>query len=225
LGYTALFIPTARRINMRIGLENIVKKYNEKIILGIGDLTIEEGKITGITGPNGSGKSTLLNIVGGIDKEYSGNVLYDGHSLNREIERNMTYVFQKPYLFRRKVYENIAYPLKLRGVNKQEIQIKVRKVIENLEIEELAEKKAHLLSGGESQKVVLARALVFNPKLLLLDEPTSNIDPESIKIMEREIVRFNKDTNSTVIIVTHNLSQAKRICDNIIYLQGGRVSI
>jgi tungstate transport system ATP-binding protein len=210
---------------MRIGLENIVKKYNEKIILGIGDLTIEEGKITGITGPNGSGKSTLLNIVGGIDKEYSGNVLYDGHSLNREIERNMTYVFQKPYLFRRKVYENIAYPLKLRGVNKQEIQIKVRKVIENLEIEELAEKKAHLLSGGESQKVVLARALVFNPKLLLLDEPTSNIDPESIKIMEREIVRFNKDTNSTVIIVTHNLSQAKRICDNIIYLQGGRVSI
>ena len=210
---------------MRIGLENIVKKYNEKIILGIGDLTIEEGKITGITGPNGSGKSTLLNIVGGIDKEYSGNVLYDGHSLNREIERNMTYVFQKPYLFRRKVYENIAYPLKLRGVNKQEIQIKVRKVIENLEIEELAEKKAHLLSGGESQKVVLARALVFNPKLLLLDEPTSNIDPESIKIMEREIVRFNKDTNSTVIIVTHNLSQAKRICDNIIYLQGGRVGI
>ena len=210
---------------MRIGLENIVKKYNEKIILGIGDLTIEEGKITGITGPNGSGKSTLLNIVGGIDKEYSGNVLYDGHSLNREIERNMTYVFQKPYLFRRMVYENIAYPLKLRGVNKQEIQIKVRKVIENLEIEELAEKKAHLLSGGESQKVVLARALVFNPKLLLLDEPTSNIDPESIKIMEREIVRFNKDTNSTVIIVTHNLSQAKRICDNIIYLQGGRVSI
>ena len=225
MGYTALFIPIVLFTNMRMELKNIIKKYNEKVVLDIGTLTIEEGKITGITGPNGSGKSTLLNIVGGIDKEYSGNVLYDGHSLNREIERNMTYVFQKPYLFRRKVYENIAYPLKLRGVNKQEIQIKVRKVIENLEIEELAEKKAHLLSGGESQKVVLARALVFNPKLLLLDEPTSNIDPESIKIMEREIVRFNKDTNSTVIIVTHNLSQAKRICDNIIYLQGGRVSI
>ena len=85
---------------MKIGLENIVKKYNEKIILDIKNLTIEEGKITGITGPNGSGKSTLLNIIGGIDKEYSGNVLYDEKPIKREVERNMTYVFQKPYLFR-----------------------------------------------------------------------------------------------------------------------------
>ena len=99
------------------------------------------------------------------------------------------------------------------------------KVIKSLEIEELTEKRAHLLSGGESQKVALARALAFNPKLLLLDEPTSNIDPESIKIMEREIVRFNKDMSSTVIIVTHNLDQAERICDDIIYLQGGRVCV
>lgn len=210
---------------MRIRLENITKKYKEKIVLELENLTIEEGKITGITGPNGSGKSTLLNIIGGIDKEYSGNVLYDEHSINREVERNMTYVFQKPYLFRRKVYENIAYPLRLRSIDRQEEQIKVKEVIKALEIEELTEKKAHILSGGESQKVALARALVFNPKLLLLDEPTSNIDPESIKIMEREIVRFNKETNSTVIIVTHNLDQAERICENIIYLQGGRVGI
>lgn len=209
---------------MRIKLENIVKKYNDRTVLELEELVIEEGKITGITGPNGTGKSTLLNIIGGIDNEYSGKVLYNGHPVNREIERSMTYVFQKPYLFRRRVYENIAYPLRLRKIDRQEEQRKVNEVINSLEIEDLTEKKAHLLSGGESQKVALARGLVFRPKLLLLDEPTSNIDPESIKIMEREIVRFNKETNSTVIIVTHNLSQAERICDSIIYLQGGRVS-
>lgn len=210
---------------MKISLSNIKKIYNEKQVLDIDLLEIEKGKITGIIGPNGSGKSTLLNIIAGLDEKYLGTITYDQKVINREIYNKMTLVSQKPYLFRRKVYYNIEYPLRVRNINKADIKKKVNEIIDRLEINELKEKKAHLLSGGESQKVSLARALVFEPKLLLLDEPTSNIDPESIKVLEREILRFNKETKATVIIVTHNLEQSDRICDNIIYLENGRVSL
>lgn len=208
---------------MRLNIKNLKKIYGQKLVLDIPSLEIEEGKITGITGPNGSGKSTLVNIISGIDTEFEGRVLYNLKEMDKEIKRRMTHVFQKPYLFRRRVYENIAYPLRIRRVEKNEEKRVVKEVIKNLEIDDLIDKKGHLLSGGETQKVALARALVFKPKLLLLDEPTSNIDPESIKIMEREILRFNKESQGTVIIVTHNLEQAQRICDNIIYLSSGKV--
>lgn len=209
---------------MKISINNIKKYYDEKLVLDIGTLEVEKGKITGIIGPNGSGKSTLLYIIAGLDEDYLGTVSYDQEVISQKHYDKMTLVSQKPYLFRRKVYYNIEYPLKVRGVNKAEMKKRVNKIIDRLEINDLKEKKAHLLSGGESQKVSLARALAFDPELLLLDEPTSNIDPESIKILEREIVRFNKETGATVIIVTHNLEQSERICDNIICLEKGRVS-
>lgn len=210
---------------MKLYIKNLKKVYGDKTVVDIDELEVEEGIITGITGPNGSGKSTLMNIIGGLEKEYTGSIYYNGSQLNRDVALNMTYVFQKPYLFKRRVYDNIAYPLKLRKVSKDEEISKVNEIICKLEIEDLINKKGHLLSGGESQKVALARALVFKPKLLLLDEPTSNIDPESIKIMEREILRFHKQTEATIIIVTHNLDQAQRICDNILYIQDGKVAI
>ena len=208
---------------MEVLISDIRKFYSNKLVLNIDKLRFPKGKITGIIGPNGSGKTTLLNIIGGLDREYTGQVIYDGKALTQGIYRNMTLVTQKPYLFRRKVYENIEYPLKIRKVNKQERIKKVQDIIKRFEIEELQDKKAHLLSGGESQKVSLARALVFEPKLLLLDEPTSNIDPESIKIMEREILGFNEETKGTVLIVTHNIEQSKRLCDDVIYLEEGKV--
>lgn len=208
---------------MRLNIKNLKKTYGEKVVLDIPYLELEEGKITGITGPNGSGKSTLVNIISGMIAEYDGNILYNGRQMDEKIRKRMTHVFQKPYLFRRRVYENIAYPLRIRKVEKIEEKILVKQVINQLEIDELVDKKGHLLSGGETQKVALARALVFKPELLLLDEPTSNIDPESIIIMEREILRFNKESKGTVLIVTHNLEQAQRICDNIICLSSGKV--
>lgn len=201
---------------MEIQIENLKKYYGEKQILNIDNLTIEKGKITGITGANGCGKTTLLNIIAGLDKDYSGRINYDGTKISKKIIEDMTIVFQKPYLFKRTVYENIEYPLKIRKMNKSEMKSLVLNTINNLEIEDLIEKKAHLLSGGESQKVALARALVFKPQLLLLDEPTSNIDPDSVKILEREIIRFNEETGATVIIVTHNINQSTRLAHKII---------
>ncbi|NLW39540.1 MAG: ATP-binding cassette domain-containing protein [Tissierellia bacterium] len=204
---------------MEISIHNLKKYYGEKLVLDIEELKIKRGRITGLIGPNGSGKSTLLNIISGLDREFLGTVKYDGKLLDKDIYKKMTLVFQKPYLFRRKVYENIEYPLKVRGVNRDERRERVKNIMERLEIEGLKDKKGHLLSGGESQKVSLARALVFNPELLLLDEPTSNIDPESVKVMEREILRFNEETNGTVIIVTHNMEQSERLCHDIIHLE------
>lgn len=204
---------------MEISIHNLKKYYGEKLVLDIEELKIKRGRITGLIGPNGSGKSTLLNIISGLDREFLGTVKYDGKLLDKDIYKKMTLVFQKPYLFRRKVYENIEYPLKVRGVNRDERRERVKNIMERLEIEGLKDKKGHLLSGGESQKASLARALVFNPELLLLDEPTSNIDPESAKVMEREILRFNEETNGTVIIVTHNMEQSERLCHDIIHLE------
>ena len=208
---------------MKIVLEKIKKYYGQKKILDIDYLEIPQGKITGITGPNGSGKSTMLNIISNIDCDYEGRVRFNDRIMDNNIRKDITLVFQKPYLFRRKVYENITYPLKLRNIDKNMQRDMALKVIKDLEIEDLIDKKGHKLSGGETQKVALARAMVFRPKLLLLDEPTSNIDPESTKIIEREILNFNKKTNSTLIIITHNIDQSKRLCDEIVYLNQGKV--
>lgn len=208
---------------MNIKIENLKRQYLDKVVLNIENLEIESGKITGITGPNGSGKTTLLNIISGIDMDFSGKITYNNKLLNKEIRDNMTYVFQKPYLFRRSVRENIIYPLRVRNYDKVKTTELLKKTIRDLDIEDLMDLKAHKLSGGESQKVALARALVFSPKLLLLDEPTSNIDPEYINVMESEIIKFYKKTNATIIIVTHNIEQSVRLCHNIINLNNGKV--
>ena len=201
---------------MKITIKKLTKKYGEKTVLDIDELMIEKGKITGIIGPNGCGKTSLMNIISGerykmVPKE----IKYDDKGLNRNIIERMSYVFQKPYLFKRSVYDNIAYPLKLRNIKSKEKDILVSNIIKKFEIENLSENRANLLSGGETQKVALARGLVFGPELLLLDEPTSNIDPDSIKIIEREIVNFNRETKATIVIVTHNMEQSKRLCENI----------
>nr|WP_300006194.1 ATP-binding cassette domain-containing protein [Tissierella sp.] len=208
---------------MKIQIENVSKTYGDKKVLDIDYLELEKGKISGIIGPNGSGKSTLLNILAGLDDKYQGKVLYDGKLIDKRIRQEMTLVFQRAYLFRRSVYKNIAYPLKIRGVDEKSMEKKVSQLMKALEIVDLKEKNGKKLSGGESQKVALARSLVFNPELLLLDEPTSNIDPVYIEHMEEAIVKHNRENKGTVVIVTHNIEQAERLCDRIIKLEKGKV--
>ncbi len=206
---------------MDIKLRNIKKTYIDKTILSIEKLNIKKGKITGIIGPNGSGKTTMMKIIGNLIKSDVGSVEYDGKEFEIISDR-LTYVSHNSYLFNESVYENIAAPLIFRDMNKEYIKERVEELIDNFQIGYLKDENALTLSGGEKQKVALARALSFRPEVLLVDEPTSNIDPNFIKLIESSLKRINKDYNTTILIVTHNTAQSFRLCDEIIFMKDGR---
>lgn len=208
---------------MDITIENLKKVYRDKVVLNIESLSLEKGKIYGVIGPNGAGKSTMLRIIAGLEDATSGSVFYNNNQLKDSTIKNLTFMSQRPYLLRASVFNNIAYPLKVRKYKKEIIDKKVVDIVKEFNIFDLRHQLATTLSGGESQKVALARALVFEPKLLLLDEPTANIDPNSIELIEKQIIKRNKEKNMTTIIITHNMGQARRLCDEMIFMKEGRI--
>lgn len=209
---------------MNINIEGLIKVYGEKTVLNIDRLTLIKGKIYGIIGSNGAGKSTMLRIAAGLEEATLGKILYNKDHLSEKILRNITYMSQRPYLLRTSVFNNIAYPLKIRKYDKRTIENKVENIMKELKVSDLSSQLAVSLSGGESQKVALARALVFEPKILLLDEPTANIDPNSIELIEKAILKRNKENGMTTIIITHNMGQARRLCDEVIFMDKGKIA-
>ncbi|WP_027400405.1 ABC transporter ATP-binding protein [Anaerovorax odorimutans] len=208
---------------MDIIVEKLIKEYDKNRVLDINKLKIEKGSLCGIIGANGAGKSTFLNIVAGLEKQTSGRVFY-GNSSNEEIPLDiMTMVFQRPYMLSTTVEKNISYPLKLRGWNAYSIENRVAQLCKELGLTHLMKRKSWKLSGGEVQKVALARALSFKPKLLLLDEPTANIDPKTTGEIELILKKINIDEGITVIIITHNLVQAKRLCHDVVFMNQGQI--
>lgn len=208
---------------MKLQIKDLKKNYENQCALNINDLTIESSSSLGIIGSNGAGKSTLIKIIAGLIDASAGFVEYNNEKLSTKVQQNMTLVFQKPYLLRTTVFNNIAYPLTIRKVKRDEIINRVKQVMKSMDIEYLQDQKAWTLSGGEAQKVALARAIVSRPSLLLLDEPTANIDPSSVLIMENAIRDFYKENNATIIIITHNLQQGKRLCKDIAFMHDGRI--
>ena len=207
---------------MNIIIDKITKEYDGRKVLDVDSLHVKEGDFCGVIGPNGSGKSTLLNIIAGLAEATSGQVFYEGYGMAEPPLKRMTLVFQAPYLLRTTVEKNIAYPLKLRGWKPQDIDKRIRELADELGLAEFLKHKSWSLSGGEAQKVALARALSFRPELLLLDEPTANIDPATTAEIERMLKKANEE-GTTVIVVTHNLVQAKRLCKDILLLNKGKV--
>ena len=205
---------------MEVRLEQVSKQYGNKQVFANLNEIFESGKITGLVGDNGAGKSTLLRLIAGLDLDYSGHIYYDGKPLSKPLYQQMTMVFQTPYLLKRSVYDNIAYPLQIRHRSAAEIRQKTEAMIARLGIEKLADQYAHKLSGGESQKVALARALIFEPDLVLLDEPMSGIDAASVRFMEEMIQEYVREYHKTVIMITHNARQAQELCDRIVHLHG-----
>lgn len=203
---------------MEITISNLRKSYDDRQVLDAKEGRVRNGSRTAIVGPNGAGKSTLLKIIAGLESPDEGTVLYNGN--NQFPQMDVTLVFQKPYLISSTVEKNIAYPMKLRGFSPEQIEKRITELTEELNLSGFRKQKSWKLSGGETQKVALARALSFRPKLLLLDEPTANIDPYTTSEIERMLLSI---TDTTIIMVTHNLAQAKRVCDDIIMLHEGQI--
>lgn len=206
---------------MNINIEHLKKAYDGKTVLSIDRLEIPHGKITAIIGPNGAGKSTLLNLIAGIDQPTSGHITYGDLT---EIPRDqITMGFQKPYLLNTTVDKNIGYPLKIRGWDHARIEGRINRLSDELNLSDHRKKKPWKLSGGEIQKVALARSLSFSPRLLLLDEPTANIDPSTVTDIEKILKRFNHEEQTTIVLISHNLAQARRISDYVVLLNHGKV--
>lgn len=198
-----------------IELLHLKKSFGSVVAVDIEQATIPKGQITGIIGANGCGKSTLLRILAGLLEPDSGDIVHDLSPISL--------VFQKPYLFKRSVRQNLLYPLRLKCVPKAEAEAQVQASLVQFQLTHLADAPANKLSGGETQKVSLARTLLARPMLLLLDEPTASIDESSLELMERAILGYHEETNATIILVTHQRSQAHRLCHNLYEMKAGRL--
>ena len=203
---------------MKLEIKRLVRDYGTKRVLDLEEVTIEKGTRTAIIGPNGTGKSTLLNIVSRIDSASEGAVVYES-----EDSRLVTQVFQQPYMLRTSVEKNIQYPLRLRNWPEDRMKRRSDELMEELGLLDLRHQKAWKLSGGETQKVALARALSFQPSLLLLDEPTANIDPATTAEIEEMLLKINREEGTTILFVTHNLAQARRVCNRLLFLDKGKL--
>lgn len=210
-----------------VTLKNISKNYGG--VKALGDVTLEvtKGEILTLIGPNGSGKTTLLKILACIEKPDAGCLLINGEKIedkNRnKAKLDTTLVFQRTALFSTSVFGNISYGLKLRGMPKGQIGNTVRKALEEVKLEGYEHRVAKKLSGGEQQRVSLARALALNTSLLLLDEPTANLDPESTSIIQDAIKRINREKETTIIMATHNIFQVEQTAKRVALLIKGRI--
>jgi len=203
-------------------LENISKIYDEKQILNIRELEFKTGEIFGLVGPSGAGKSTLLRLLNFLEKPSSGRIKYNGNGYldgtlpDLSQRRSITTVLQRSALLQQSVWKNVIFPLKIRGIKITESKtLEIEELLKYLGLHELKDQRADKLSGGEAQRVAMARAVVFEPDVLLLDEPTSNLDPSNIIIIEKMIERYIKKPDKTIIMITHNIMQAKRLADRI----------
>ncbi|RJP33812.1 MAG: ABC transporter ATP-binding protein [Actinobacteria bacterium] len=214
-----------------VRVEGLRQSYDGRQVLGVDNLEIFEGEILAIVGPNGSGKSTLLRCVNLLETPAEGDIRYwTGKRLSdldrgerRELALQMAMIFQEPLLFKRSVKANLAYGLNMRRTPKEEREGKVREMLERLNLDELADRDAMTLSGGEAQKVTLGRAMVLEPRLLLMDEPLASLDVLARKTLREDISRLVREMGVTAAYVTHDYTEVLEIADRLAVLLDGEL--
>ncbi|MFW5942079.1 MAG: phosphate ABC transporter ATP-binding protein [Chloroflexota bacterium] len=208
-------------------IEDLKKAYDGRTVLQLGHLQIHRGEIMAVVGPSGAGKSTLLRLLNFLEAPTAGCIHFEGvpyptpESIPVEVRRRITTVFQRPLLLKRSVGANVRYGLSIRG--RRNSSPRVDTVLQEVGLDHLARQPARGLSGGEAQRVAVARAIVLQPDVLLLDEPTANLDPFNVRLIEEIICRQNEAQNTTLVMVTHNIFQARRLADRVLFLLDGRV--
>ncbi len=212
-------------------IDSISQSYIPEVkILEDLSFNVQKGECLVIIGPSGAGKSSLLRIIDLLNPPTKGTIWFQGQNMwalpepQRRIHRQkIGMVFQSNVLFDGTVKENIAYPLKIRQINKEDIEEKVNKALNIVGLSSLKERHIYTLSGGERQRAAIARVLVYEPELLLLDEPTANLDPPNTANIERIITRVKSEYKCTIIMATHNMFQAKRLADRVALLLNGKI--
>jgi tungstate transport system ATP-binding protein len=208
-------------------LQELAKVYGDRQVVEIGQLEIARGEIFALVGPSGSGKSTLLRMMNFLESptrgslEFEGSRFLSGMEMPLDLKRRVTLVFQRPILLDRSVADNVQYGLQLRG--RSYSQRLIAEALEEVGLAHLSRQRARTLSGGEAQRVALARAIVLQPDVLLLDEPTANLDPYNVGLIEAIVRRLNEQRGTTLVLVTHNVFQAKRLANRVAFMLEGKV--
>jgi molybdopterin-binding protein len=211
-----------------IELRDITKSYHDSTVLDIPCLVIKQGGMYGIMGPNGAGKSTLLSIAAFILPPSSGTIYWEGVDVDtmdkHQLRKKVTLITQNPYLFHTTVAKNVAYGLKMRRIPPHERKETIEESLHLVGLPAFGKRMAHELSGGEAQRVAIARALALKPQVLLLDEPTANVDRPGVEQLETIVQGLNEKLGITIVVATHDASQAHRLADEVIYLLDGKIA-
>jgi tungstate transport system ATP-binding protein len=205
-------------------LEGIRHEYGGRVVLDIGRLEVRRGETLALLGPSGCGKSTLLRLLQFLERPTAGDLRFDGRPIDAEppldVRRRVTTVFQRPLVLDRSVRANLAYGLRVRGASAGRAQIDA--LLEALGLGHVADAHARTLSGGEIQRVAFGRAVAFSPDVLLLDEPTANLDPRNVRLVEDQI-RVRQAQGVTMVVATHQIFQARRLAHRAALLLDGQV--
>lgn len=216
-------------MNYLFKIQDLTKIYNGKKVLDIPSLTLEEGKIYAFLGTNGAGKTTLLSVLNLLLPPSTGRILYKGLDIwnsgkdKISVRREMTMVTQNPYLFDTTVENNVAYGLRIRNFPRSEIKDRITQCLAKVALSGFEKRRAHELSGGEIQRVAIARALAIEPKVLFLDEPTANVDIQTISILNDLLEELNSQLRISIIVATHDIDQAYGLAHKVFILEDGRI--
>jgi tungstate transport system ATP-binding protein len=204
-----------------LALDDVTFVARGRTILDRVTLRLTRGNRTVVLGPNGAGKSVLLRVMHGLIAPTSGTVRWFTPEPARA-PRRQAMVFQRPVLFRRSALGNLRFALAVAGVPRERREARAMEALERVGLAAIARQPARVLSGGEQQRLALARAWMLGPEVLFLDEPTANLDPGSTREIER-VIQAIHHAGTKIVMVTHNLGQAERLADEIVFLHGGRV--